>query len=139
MINKVLLLVIFLIYSFVSYSAEIDTIMVRSDKMNRDIEVIVINPDKTRKESCSVLYLLHGYGGNAKTWININLCILDMADRDGIIVVCPDGENSWYWDSPVNPYSQFETFVSKELLSYIDANYNTIKSREHRAITGLSM
>lgn len=62
-----------------------------------------------------------------------------MADRDSMIVVCPYGENSWYWDSPNNKYCQFETFVVKELVGYIDSNYNTIKDRKSRAITGLSM
>lgn len=53
--------------------------------------------------------------------------------------MCPDGENSWYWDSPLNEDSQFETFVSRELVSYVDGHYRTLPSREKRAITGLSM
>ena len=56
-----------------------------------------------------------------------------------MIVVCPDGANSWYWDSPLDPASQFETFVAQELPDWIDARYLTIPSREGRAVTGLSM
>lgn len=51
----------------------------------------------------------------------------------------PDGANSWYWDSPLDPASQFETFVAQELPDWIDARYLTIPSREGRAVTGLSM
>src|SRR5690606_41468252 len=47
--------------------------------------------------------------------------------------------DSWYWDSPIDPNYQYETFVSEELVKWIDKNYNTIASREGRAITGLSM
>ena len=34
---------------------------------------------------------------------------------------------------------KFETFVSRELVSYVDGHYRTLPSREKRAITGLSM
>ena len=139
MIRLVVFFVSLFIYSSSIYSAKIDTLNVYSGKMDRKIEVIVISPDSSQSISCPVLYLLHGFGGNARTWMNINPNLPEMADRDGVIIVCPDGEKSWYWDSPINPDSQFETFVSKELVEYIDKNYNTIKSRSSRAISGLSM
>lgn len=143
MINKTLrnlFILAALITHIHTFAARIDTLMVRSDKMKRDIEVVVIVPEKAiENKPCPTLYLLHGYGGDARTWINIKPELPQMADKDGIIVVCPDGENSWYWDSPINPDSQFETFVSKELVEYIDTKYSTIKSRNGRAVTGLSM
>ncbi len=143
MINRILktfFLAVILITASTSYASRIDTLMVKSNKMNRKIEVIVIVPERSiNKESCPTLYLLHGYGGNARTWLGIKPELPQMADKDGIIIVCPDGENSWYWDSPTNPNSQFETFVSKELVEYIDKNYPTINNRNSRAITGLSM
>lgn len=83
-----------------------------------------------------VLYLLHGFGGSYTTWQNIT-DLRPLADARGMIVVCPDGANSWYWDSPLDPASQFETFVAQELPDWIDARYLTIPSREGRAVTGL--
>ena len=62
-----------------------------------------------------------------------------IADEKGIIFVCPDGKNSWYWDSPKDPSYRYETFVSSELVKYIDGHYKTIADRKGRAITGLSM
>lgn len=56
-----------------------------------------------------------------------------------MIIVCPDGMNSWYWDSPEVPTSRYETFVGSELVSYVDSHFPTIKDRKGRAITGLSM
>jgi S-formylglutathione hydrolase FrmB len=56
-----------------------------------------------------------------------------------MMIVCPEGGNSWYFDSPVDSTMKFETYISKEVPEYIDAHYNTIKDRKERAITGLSM
>lgn len=136
---RVLFIVVMTLMSSSVFSAVIDTLNVYSSKMNRNVEVVIVSPEKEKQSSCPVLYLLHGYSGNAKTWISINENIPKMSDRDGVIVVCPNCENSWYWDSPINSGSQFETFITKELLPYVDTHYNTIKSRNYRAITGLSM
>lgn len=129
-----------LLVASVSQAARVDTLSVYSEKMNRSIPVVVVVPERADAgRHCPVLYLLHGYGGDAFTWLVIKPELLQMADRDGVLVVCPDGENSWYWDSPLNRDSQFETFVSGELVRYVDAHYPTVSSRKGRAITGLSM
>lgn len=129
-----------LLFASASRAARIDTLSVYSEKMNRSIPVVVVAPDRIASgEQCPVLYLLHGYGGDAFSWLKIKPELIRMADQDGILVVCPDGEKSWYWDSPVNRNSQFETFVSKELVHCIDSRYTTVDSRKGRAIAGLSM
>ena len=122
-------------------AAQVDTLMVRSESMNKDIKVVAVRPDKALKgEKCPVIYLLHGYSGEAKTWIGTRPDLPEIADRDGIIFVCPDGNfDSWYWDSPVMKESCYETFISKELIAYVDQHLNAIPDRSKRAITGLSM
>ena len=121
-------------------AAKVDTLSVHSDAMNKEVQVITICPDKAMAgEKCPVLYLLHGYGGNAGTWLGIKPELPQIADKEGIIFVCPDGKNSWYWDSPLNKEYRYETFVSKELVNYIDKNFTTKVERGGRAITGLSM
>lgn len=123
-------------------AARVDTLMVKSPSMNKEVKVVVITPDKAwgqKAAACPVLYLLHGAGGHAKTWITIKPELPQIADEKGIIIVCPDGKNSWYWDSPKNPAYRYETFVTKELVNYIDSRYKTIADRKGRAITGLSM
>ena len=122
-------------------AAQVDTLLVRIESMNKDIKVVTIRPDKAVKgEKCPVIYLLHGHGGHAKTWIDVRPDLPEIADRDGIIFVCPDGNrDSWYWDSPVVKESRYETFISKELIEYTDKNLNAIPDRSKRAITGLSM
>ena len=122
-------------------AAQVDTLMVRSESMNKDIKIVAVRPDKAMKgEKCPVIYLLHGYSGKAKTWLDVRPDLPEIADRDGIIFVCPDGNfDSWYWDSPVCKESQYETFISKELIEYTDQHLNAIPDRSKRAITGLSM
>lgn len=123
-------------------AARVDTLMVKSPSMNKEVQVIVIAPDKALGQqavACPVLYLLHGYGGNAGTWTGIKPELPQIADERGIIFVCPDGKNSWYWDSPKNPEYRYEAFVTEELVDYVDRHYKTVDNRKGRAITGLSM
>ena len=120
-------------------AAKVDTVEVHSRKMGRAVRTIVISPEKTEGKGAAVVYLLHGYGGNARSWVQLKPELPQMADEKGIIFVCPDGKNSWYWDSPLNKEYRYETFVSKELVNYIDKNFTTKAERGGRAVTGLSM
>lgn len=124
------------------FSARVDTIQIYSPSMKKQVKTIVITPDKALGRTptpCPVVYLLHGYGDNAKAWLNIKPDLPQIADAQGLIVICPDGKNSWYWDSPKQEDCRYETFVSTELTDYIDAHYPTLARREGRAISGLSM
>ena len=124
----------------VAQAAKVDTLSVRSNAMNKNVTVLTVRPDKAvGGEKCPVIYLLHGHGGNAFTWMTIKPDLPQIADREGIIFVCPDGKNSWYWDSPRNKDYRYESFVAKELVEYIDKNFATKADRSGRVITGLSM
>lgn len=121
-------------------AARVDTVLVKSPSMKKDVKVVYVVPDKALAEAaCPVVYLLHGYGGNARSWVELKPELLQIADEKGIIFVCPDGKNSWYWDSPQDPAYRYETFISSELVNYTDASYATIRERKARAISGLSM
>lgn len=121
-------------------AATVDTLAVHSASMNRDIAVVAILPDGvTSERPCPVVYLLHGYGGNEKAWLGTKPTLPEIADREGIAFVCPNGENSWYLDSKVRPNTLFETFVTAELLPAIESRYPVISDRSGRAITGYSM
>ena len=124
-----------------AWSTTIETIAVPSEWMKKDVPVTVILPDSCLKEGkrLPVLYLLHGYGGNNMSWLQ-GTSIKDLAERYGIIVVCPDGGfSSWYLDSPEDPAWRYETFVSKELVAGIDGKYPTLPLRDSRAVAGFSM
>ncbi len=120
-----------------------DTIEVMSQAMGRTIKNVVVRPSKhfindNDTMRFPVLYLLHGAFGCYSDWSQ-KADLHRLADLYDVIIVCPDGQDSWYFDSPVDPKMQFETYVSKELVEYIDSHYPTHANRYMRAITGLSM
>jgi S-formylglutathione hydrolase FrmB len=143
--KKNLLLLLFLALSFTFANtvkaAKVDTVETYSDAMHKKIKAIVITPDEYEQgKEYPVVYLLHGAGGNYKQFFSINPGIAKWADYYHLMVVCADGGNtSWYFDSPVDPAFKYETYITKELVGYIDKNYKTIKARTGRAISGLSM
>ena len=118
-----------------------DTIEVMSQAMGRNIKNVITLPNAYFTQDNAqfpVLYLLHGAFGCYSDWSK-KANLHSLADRYGVIIVCPDGQDSWYFDSPIDPTMQFETYVSKELVEYIDSHYRTYANRYMRAITGLSM
>ncbi len=130
-----------LFLTFISFAATVDTVMTFSPSMKKNIKAVVIKPDgyNTGKHF-PVVYLLHGYGGNWADWITKAPSIKTYVDQYNLIIVCPDGNvGSWYMDSPVDSNWKYETYVSKELVSWVDIHYSTIANRKGRAITGLSM
>jgi S-formylglutathione hydrolase FrmB len=124
------------------FAAKTDTVTVYSNSMKKNIKACVVTPDSYTKEAkpYPVLYLLHGHGDNYAGYVKNYPHIGEYCDNNNIIIVCPDGNvSSWYLDSPVDPAWKYETHVAVEVVSFIDKNYNTIKSNKGRAITGLSM
>lgn len=139
--KKTFLLTLFTLFSAVVFAAKVDSVKTYSNAMKKEIPALVVTPDNYSKvDKLPVLYLLHGHGGNYKEWLRNVPVIKALVDYHQMIVVCPDGGvDSWYWDSPVNPVYKYETYVATELVNWIDGMYKTIKDRNGRAITGLSM
>lgn len=129
-----------LIFAQAIHAAIVDTVNTTSASMKKTIKAVVILPDDYKDvQALPVVYLLHGYSGNYADWITKAKGFEKAADLYQVIIVCPDGNNSWYWDSPVDSNFKYETYVSKELVSWIDSKYKTIRNKKGRAITGLSM
>lgn len=123
------------------YASQVDTVSVNSRAMDKTVKTVVIMPESyATVDSLPVVYLLHGYSGNHSDWVTKVPEIKELADRYQFMIVCPDGGySSWYWDSPIDESFRYETFVSQELVDWVDSNYKTVKSRKGRAISGLSM
>ena len=121
----------------------VDTVSVYSPSMDKQVKNLVILPEGYEADPARrypVVYLLHGYNNRYDSWLRKTKPELPRtATAYGTIIVCPDGASSWYWDSPVDPRSRYETYVSAELVSCVDSLYRTVRSRCGRAITGYSM
>jgi enterochelin esterase-like enzyme len=97
-----------------------------------------------------VVYLLHGYKGSAKQWTGGDgeWNIRDVMDRliasrkvREMIIVMPDVKNrlggSFYTDSVAT--GNWEEFLSRELVAYVDGKYRTLAQPASRGIAGHSM
>lgn len=128
-----------------SFAAKVDTLDIASASMNRTLRAAVVLPAryKKAKQPFPVLYLLHGGTGSFRDWLTKTpdkTLLHRLADQYNIIIVTPDGDpTSYYFDSPIVKSSQFETFISKELIDKIDNTYRTVRDRKGRIIAGLSM
>ncbi|WP_111671900.1 alpha/beta hydrolase [Algoriphagus litoralis] len=122
-----------------------DTLEIKNSKTSKIHQAVVVTPASydSGSKRYSTIYLLHGGVGKFSDWtkqIADKALIQKLADQYDFIIVMPEGEQfSYYLDSPVLPESQFESYISKDVVGYIDANFRTIAQKEGRAITGLSM
>jgi S-formylglutathione hydrolase FrmB len=141
--KNIVSILVCLFFVIVSNAARVDTIVVYSNEMHKNIKVAVVVPDRAAGKTgikFPVVYLLHGYSGNYGSWLKDAPQLQSRADQYQVMLVCPDGGyGSWYYDSPINDSIKYETFITKELLPYIDSNFPTSANKDHRAITGLSM
>jgi S-formylglutathione hydrolase FrmB len=96
-----------------------------------------------------VVYLLHGFGASYQMWMdNADLNVPSILDgligagkiRE-MIVVAPNGKNayggSFYVNSAVT--GNWEDYIYKDVVSYVDANYRTMARSSSRGIAGHSM
>jgi len=101
---------------------------------------------KERSRRYPVVYALHGYSIGAKQWsseIHVPQTI-EGAFAQGakeMIVVLPDSKTvhngSMYSSSATT--GDFENFIARDVVAYVDAHYRTIPNRSSRGLVGHSM
>lgn len=85
-----------------------------------------------------VLYLLHGYTDDYSAWVTKSR-LTDYAKPYGEIIVMPEGGTGWYVNNQADPKLAWEDYLILDLIPYIDSHYRTVRTRQGRAIAGLSM
>jgi enterochelin esterase-like enzyme len=93
-----------------------------------------------------VVYALHGYSIGARQWsqeIHVPQTIEGAFARGAkeMIVVLPDSKtvhNGSMYSSSVTT-GDFESFIARDVVSYIDAHYRTMPDRKSRGLAGHSM
>jgi S-formylglutathione hydrolase FrmB len=149
-------------------SPNVQAVTFHSDALGVDKQLVLYLPasySSSPNRHYPVFYYLHGLGGDEKAWTKGGHldAAADAMKLDAIIVM-PDGDDSFYVDSPEpidyaactgsgaglfmpgEPRSttcvkdrKYETYITKDLVAYIDSHYRTIATRDGRAIAGLSM
>jgi S-formylglutathione hydrolase FrmB len=91
-----------------------------------------------------VLYLLHGYYGNHLDWPRNGM--RQIMDRElnsdnstEMIVIMPDGMDSFYIDDFDERKLDYEQFFFQEFVPELESKFNIVKAKTHRGIAGLSM
>ena len=99
-----------------SWAYDLQTVVVHAAKMDRKVSNTVILPEGYGESGAQypVLYLLHGFGDNHSKWAAATT-IEELADQYQVIVVCPSVGHSWYFDSPIDPKSQYESYIVDDL------------------------
>ena len=112
---------------------------------------VYLPPKYNPKKKYSVLYLLHGIGGDEWEWVNdggVPNIIMDnlYADKKvaDMIVVMPNGRAQkddsragGFGSAPA--FGEFDKDLIGSLIPYIEKNFSVYTDRDHRAIAGLSM
>lgn len=117
------------------------------DAVDRDV-IVFLPPsyEKYKTRRYPVVYALHGYSIGAEQWsheIHVPQTIEGAFAKGSqeIIVVLPDSKTiyngSMYSSSATT--GDFEKFISRDLVSYVDAHYRTIPERTSRGLVGHSM
>jgi S-formylglutathione hydrolase FrmB len=142
---KKIITALFVLFGLHAFAGSVDTIEMKSDYLKKAVKFVVVQPSKKSKQNNTqerypVVYLLNGYDGNYAQWSKTAPQLAKTSDDLKIIFVYADGgKSSWYFDSPIDSTSQYESYITKELVPYIDANFSTKTNSKSRAITGLSM
>lgn len=119
----------------------IETIKFQSKLVNSTLPYSVALPTDYETSGTTrypVLYLLHGLTGHYNDWLS-RTNLADYAAQYRLIVVTPEGNDSWYIDSATSPSEKYESYILKELIPDVQQRYRTIEARYGRAIAGLSM
>ena len=121
--------------------ATVETIQFQSKLVNTTLPYNVILPPGYRASATTrypVLYLLHGWDGHYTDWLT-RTNVADYAAQYRLIIVTPEGNDSWYVDGAAGINDKYESYILKELMPDVDTRYRTIQSRYGRAVAGLSM
>ena len=114
-----------------------------------DRDVLVFLPPSYAKQKARrypVVYALHGYSIGAEQWSR-EICVpqtIEGAFAQGaheMIVVLPDSKTvhngSMYSSSPT--VGDFENYIARDVVAYIDAHYRTLPQQLSRGLVGHSM
>jgi S-formylglutathione hydrolase FrmB len=119
------------------------------DSPDRDVTVYLPPSYATdRARRYPVIYLLHGYGGTDSTFTGRLAQLPEIADKLAaagsareMIVVMPNAfslhKGSMYSNSVTS--GDWETYVARDLVAYMDSHYRTIADRMSRGLAGHSM
>lgn len=121
-------------------AATAEDVTFRSAALDREMPYRVLLPAGYAESArrYPVLYLLHGLDGRFTDWTTRTRLAAHVAALD-LIVVTPEGANSWYVNWQGETSERWEDYLARDLIADVDARFRTDARREARFIAGLSM
>src|ERR1700704_1254332 len=119
---------------------DVETIQFKSELIGQVLPYDALLPVgyAESNERYPVLYLLHGLFGRYDDWVT-RTNLAQYATNYDVIIITPEGHDSWYTDSAGAATDKYESYLIRELISDVDARFRTIKDRRARGVAGLSM
>jgi len=122
------------------HKVDVETIQFKSELIGQVLPYDALLPvgyaDSNKRYP--VLYLLHGLFGRYDDWVT-RTNLAQYATNYDLIIITPEGHDSWYTDSAGTATDKYESYFIRELISDVDARFRTIKERRARGVAGLSM
>jgi enterochelin esterase-like enzyme len=123
-----------------------EDLSMKSRILNQEVKFSVCLPDGYygSKGSYPVVYLLHGLGDDAASWLEYGRIsqFAGAEEAAGAIVpmifIMPEGYRTYYVNDYKGTFLYQDMFI-KELVPYIDSTFRTLADRHHRALMGYSM
>lgn len=139
-IARLLLAVLLLVSSALAQLPQLKDAEFMSRSLGHSMHYRILLPASypSGSQKYPVLYLLHGLYGDYKNWTD-KTAITKYAAGANLIIVMPDGNDSWYNNWATDPKQKYEDYIIKDLLTEIAGHYRTIETRDSRWIAGLSM
>ena len=107
----------------------------RSDVLQKQTTMQVLLP-RVGEPPFPVFYLLHGLSDDSTVWLRHTR--LEWYVRElPLLLVLPDGYRGFYTDNEEGP--AYARHIGRELVDFVDRNFQTRAQRSGRAIGGLSM
>lgn len=111
-----------------------------SPALQREMAYCILLPAdyESSQRTYPVLYLLHGLYGTENDWLALT-AVAEYVRTLPLIVVMPEGDDSWYTNSAATPANRYEDYLFKDVIQEIESHYRVDKGRESRFLAGLSM
>ncbi|OKJ28022.1 esterase [Streptomyces sp. CB02366] len=109
-----------------------------SEALEREKSVTVVLPPSytSHGKPFPVLYLLHSYGGNRRSWLNcptLTACVTGHR----MILVLPESGRYWLINDVAG--RRYEDYLVRDVVRQVDGEFNTVASSAGRAVAGFSM
>jgi putative tributyrin esterase len=129
-------------YPRVAAGVQMVDVVFHSAALNRQMPYRVFLPSNpTAARKLPAIYLLHGNGGSYLNWSNYSDVskYAAVGASGGVILIMPQGDSSYWVNAALKPEDRYEDYLTRDLITDVEARFPVDPNRASRAIVGVSM